>query len=137
MAAAVVLLLTMVPPYLSERYTNAAFKSWRSDLDGAYRALDRAESLNPFSDAALLAEGAIAREQGDRGRAVDAFREATERKPDEWAGHYYLGLLLANEDPEAARQELETALELSPRSAEVAKAIEEIEAQGENAPTGL
>ena len=137
MAAAVVLLLTMVPPYLSERYTNAAFKSWRSDLDGAYRALDRAESLNPFSDAALLAEGAIAREQGDRGRAVDAFREATERKPDEWAGHYYLGLLLANEDPEAARQELETALELSPRSDEVAKAIEEIEAQGENAPTGL
>ena len=136
-AVAIVLLATTMPPYLSERYTNEAYKSWRTDTDGAYRALDRAASLNPFSDAPLLAEGAIAREEGDDERALAAFREAMDRKPDEWAGHYYLALLLAPDDPEAAREELEIAQQLSPRSDDVASALDEIEAQqGGNAPPG-
>ena len=115
------LALTMVPPYLSERYTNQAYKGWRTDPEGAYSALD-GRVANPH--APLLAEGAIAREQGETERALEALREAIDRKPDEWAGHYYLALLLAREDPEAAQQELETALQLSPRSDEVAKALE-------------
>jgi hypothetical protein len=135
--AAAVLALTMIPPYLSERYVNEAYKSWQGDPEGAYRALDRAASLNPFSDAPLLAEGAIAREQEDTERAIAAFREAVDRKPDEWAGHYYLALLLASDDPQAALEELETARALSPRSDEVARAFEEIEAQSQEAPPGL
>ena len=137
-AVAVALAATMIPPYLSDRYVNEAYKSWRADTDGAYTALDRAASLNPFSDAPLLAEGAIAREQGDTARAMGAFREAIDRKPDEWAGHYYLALLLASDDADAALRELEIAEQLSPRSEEVAEAFEEIEAQSEaKAPAGL
>jgi hypothetical protein len=59
------------------------------------------------------------------------------RKPEEWAGHYYLALLLVSDDPEAARRELEAARRLSPRSDEVAKAFEELERQGPDAPPGI
>jgi O-antigen ligase len=137
-AGVIVLALTMVPPYLSERYVNKAYEIWRDNPEDAYAALDHAASLNPLSDSPLLAEGAMALERGDDERALGALREAIELKPDEWAGHYYLGLLLAEDAPEAARVQLEIALRRSPRSDEVAKALNEIEAQqGEDAPPGL
>ena len=135
--AAAVVALTMVPPYLSERYTNQAYDGWRNDTEGAYRSLDRAASLNPFSDAPLLAEGAIARQQGDDERAIEAFRDAIDRKPDEWAGHYYLALVLASDDPKAAQRELEAARALSPRSDDVERASEELEGEGAEAPPGI
>jgi hypothetical protein len=118
-----------VPLYLSDRYTSDAYRESSSDLERAYSDLDRAEDLNPFADAPLLAEGAIARQEGDRERAIDAFREATERKPDEWASRYLLGLLLAREDPAAARQELARAVELNPRSGRVRQALARVETQ--------
>jgi len=134
---AVVVALTMLPPFLSERYTDQAYRGWRSDPQGAYSALDRAATLNPFSDAPLLAEGAIARKLGEIERALAAFEEALERKPDEWVAHYYHGLLLARDDPDAARRELELAAELSPRSPDPQRALSELDRQEVSAPPGF
>ena len=74
----VVLAVSAIPPYLSERYTNQAFATWAIDLDDAYADLDRAATLNPLSEEPLMAEGAIAREAGDTERAITAFREAAD-----------------------------------------------------------
>jgi O-Antigen ligase len=127
-AAAVVLALSAVPPFLSERYVNDAYAEWRSDLNRAYDDLDRAQALNPFSDSPLLAEGAIADAAGDRRRALAAFREAQDKRPEEWATHYLLAELLAEEQPEMARAELERARELNPLSVEVDELAEELRA---------
>jgi O-antigen ligase len=132
-AAAVVLAVALatVPFYLSERYVNDAYRGWQTDLPGAYDDLDRAESLDPLSDEPALAEGSIAREAGDRSRAVKAFREAIDRTPEAWVSHFYLGELLAQEGkPEAARREFETASELNPRSAAVQQALDRPRKQG-------
>jgi hypothetical protein len=116
--------------YLSERYTDDAYRNWKTDLQGAYSDLDRAQTLNPFSDEPFLAEGGIAQEAGDRGRAVEAFREAADRTPQEWATHYLLGQLLTPRDPVAAGRELEIAAALNPRSAAVHRALVELRGQG-------
>ena len=127
-AAAVVLALSAVPPFLSERYVNDAYAEWRSDLNRAYDDLDRAQALNPFSDSPLLAEGAIADAAGDRRRALAAFREAEDNRPEEWATHYLLAELLAEEQPELARRELEQARELNPLSVEIDQLAQELRA---------
>lgn len=113
---AVALALSVVPPYLSERYTNEAFATWPLDLQRAYDDLERARSLNPLAEEPLLAEGAIAQEAGDRERAITAFRKATERRPEEWAAHYFLASLLVRQSPGLAARELDVATELNPLS---------------------
>jgi O-antigen ligase len=129
-AVVVAVAVATVPQFLSERYVNDAYRDWQSDLEGAYDDLDRAQGLDPFSDEPFLAEGSIAREAGDRARAVKAFREAIDRTPDEWVSHLYLGELLARRDPDAAERELETAAELNPRSAAVQQALDRMREQG-------
>jgi hypothetical protein len=113
-ALAAVLALSVVPPFLADRYVDAAYREWRSDRAAAYRDLDRAQALNPLSDVPLLAEGAIARESGDTGRAIDAFRRVVEDRPEEWASHYFLALLYRDREPALARRELAIARELNP-----------------------
>jgi hypothetical protein len=113
------LAISLIPPFLSERYVNDAYAGWRDDLERAYDDLDRAASLNRLSDAPFLAEGAIAQASGDRGRAINAFREAAERVPEEWATHYLLAELYATNEPGLARQELAIARALNPNSDDV------------------
>lgn len=110
------LALSAIPPWLAERHVNNAYAGWRTDLEGAYEDLDRAQQLNRLSDAPLLAEGAIARSSDDPERALSAFREAAELRPEEWATHYLLAETLADDDPSAARDEIRLALELNPLS---------------------
>lgn len=114
--AAAVLAVSLVPPYLSERYTNNAYRSWRSDLGQAFADLDRARSLNPLAEEPWLAEGVIARESGDAERELEAFRGAAEERPEEWAIHYFLALAYLDGEPNLARRELDVALELNPLS---------------------
>jgi O-antigen ligase len=118
-AGAVVVALSTVPFFLSERYVNGAYAEWRSDLTRAYQDLDRAAALTPFSDTPLLAEGAIADAAGDRERAISAFREAARERPEEWASHYLLAKLYKQDEPELARKELEKARALNPLSEEI------------------
>lgn len=118
-AALAALAISAVPPFLAERYVDDAYEVWRQDLGAAYDDLDRAASLNRLSDAPLLAEGAIARRLGDRGRAIAAFEAASERRPDGWAAHYLLAELNAPSDPALAREQIAVALALNPLDPEV------------------
>jgi tetratricopeptide (TPR) repeat protein len=118
-AGAVVLAISAVPPYLSHRYVNDAYDEWRSDPSRAYDDLDRARALNPLSADPVLAEGAIARAKGDRARAIDAFRRAAKKRPEEWASHYNLAELYARSSPRLARRELAIAKRQNPYDPEV------------------
>jgi tetratricopeptide (TPR) repeat protein len=115
----VVLAISLVPPFLSERYVNDAYGEWHTDLERAYDDLDRAASLNRLSDTPPLAEGAIAQAAGDRQHAIHALRTAADRVPDEWATHYLLAELYASRDPQQARRELKRARELNPLGPEI------------------
>ncbi len=118
-AGAIVLALSAVPPFLSERYVNDAYAGWREDLARAYDDLAHARDLNPLSDRPLLAEAAIARAAGDEERAIAVFGEAARKRPESWATHYLLAELQQRRNPRAARREIETALELNPLGEEV------------------
>ena len=67
----------------------------------------------------MLAEGAIARANGDRARAIDAFRQAARSFPEEWASHYNLAELYARSSPRRARLELAIAKRQNPYDPEV------------------
>jgi Tetratricopeptide repeat/O-Antigen ligase len=108
-------LLLAVPLYLSDRYTDRAYDEWRADRDAAYRDLDRAADLNPYIDRPLLAKGLIAGRTDDTGTALEAYREALDRQPDNYAGHYLLARLLSRLDrPVAAAAEMNAAHRLNP-----------------------
>jgi hypothetical protein len=116
---AVVLAISAIPPFLSHRYVDDAYDEWPSDPARAYDDLDRAATLNPLSADPVLAEGAIARSNGDRARAIDAFRRAADKRPEEWASHYNLAELYARSSPRLARLELAIAKRQNPYDPEV------------------
>ncbi len=118
-AGAVLLAASTVPPFLSQRYTSDAYDVWRSDPGRAYEDLDRARSLNPLSVDPILAEGAIARANGDRSRAIRAFRDAIAKRPQEWVSYYLLAVLDQRDHPALARRELAAAHVRDPRNVEV------------------
>ncbi len=119
-AGAVVLAATVVPPFLSDRYTSDAYAVWRSDPSRAYRDLDRARSLNPLSVDPVLVEGAIARANGDRQRAIAAFDDAVAKRPEEWVSYYFLALLHERRSPGLARRELARAQDRDPLNGQIA-----------------
>ena len=123
-AGAVALAISAVPPFLSHRYVDDAYDEWPSDPTRAYDDLDRAATLNPLSADPVLAEGAIARGNGDRARAIDAFRRAADMRPEEWASHYNLAELYARSSFRLARLELAIAKRQNPYDPEV-MALEE------------
>ncbi|HEY7151690.1 MAG TPA: O-antigen ligase family protein [Solirubrobacterales bacterium] len=124
--AAIVLAISTVPPFLSERYVNDAYDVWRADPGRAYDDLDRAESLNPLSVDPLLAEGAIAKANGDRSRAVQAFQDAIAKRPEEWVSYYLLAVLHRHDDPALARRELEAAHARDPQNGEIDALADEL-----------
>ena len=114
------------PPFLSERYTSDAYAVWRADPSRAYRDLDRARSLNPLSVDPLLAEGAIARANGDRRRAIAAFDDAVAKRPEEWVSYYFLALLHERRSPGLARRELAKARDRDPLNGQIAALQDEL-----------
>ncbi len=113
--------LSMLPFFLSERYTNDALRGWRSDLPRAYSDLDRAAALNPFGVRPLSAEAVIAQSAGEPQRALAALSEARQRTPQEWTLYYLEARLLAATDAESAQRALARARELNPRGEEIAR----------------
>jgi hypothetical protein len=75
--------------------------------------------LNPLSIDPVLAEGAIARADRDRARAIDAFRQAARDRPEEWAAHFNLAELYARRSPRRAHRELAIAERLNPYDPQV------------------
>jgi O-antigen ligase len=117
---AVIVALLMVPLWLSERLTDHALDTWRSDLAAAYSDLDRAASLNPLADRPYLAETVIAESSGEPERGVAAAREAQERQPEDWTAYFLEARLLARSDRAAALAALDRAEALNPRGPEIA-----------------
>jgi len=125
-AALAVFVISAIPPLLAERFVNNAYASWRTDPSRAYADLERARQLNPLSDVPLLAEGAIARADGDHERALAAFTEAARVRPEEFATHYLLAELQQDSDRLVARNEIRVALELNPLSEPVLELAAEL-----------
>ena len=118
--AAGLIAIALLPFFFSARYTNAALRSWRSDLSGAYRALGDAADLNPLSARPLAAEAYIAESSGDRARALRALSEAEDREPKNWLFYYMQARTLAQADPASARLALARARAHNPRGEEIA-----------------
>jgi hypothetical protein len=135
-AGAIALAVSTLPPFLSQRYVDDAYDSWRRDPVRAYDGLDRARALNPLSVEPLLAEGAIARASGDRRRAIDAFREATSKRPEEWVSYYLLAVLHQRRSPELARQELAAARARDPHNVEAAALADQLRPRRRGAKNG-
>jgi tetratricopeptide (TPR) repeat protein len=124
--ALALLALSAIPPFLSHRYVDQASDVWRQDLDQAYGDLERARDLNPLSDWPYLIEGEIAREAGDRERAIDAFSKAIDKRPEQWAARYRLAELQADTQPLLARNQIRAALELNPLAPEIRRLAKEL-----------
>jgi hypothetical protein len=124
-ALAVIAVVAMLPPLMSERYTNNALRDWQPDLAGAYSDLERAADLNPLSDRPLATEAVIAEEAGEPQRALAALSRAQERVPDEWTLYYLEARVLAGIDPVSAVRALEEARALNPLGEEIAALEEE------------
>jgi hypothetical protein len=130
--AAVLLAVSVVAPFLAERYVGSAYSGWRDDPARAQEDLDRARDLNRLSIEPTLAEGGIARAAGQRERAIAAFEEAADERPDDWTPHYFLAELHRRSDPRRAQAEFEAALELNPHSRD----LEELEERLAEDPAG-
>lgn len=91
-ALAILGLLVLVPPYLSQRYVDQASSGWEADPAEAFDDLDRAAALNPLSSTPRVTEGTIAVSLERAGRARRAFREALEIE-DGWYPRMELALL--------------------------------------------
>jgi tetratricopeptide (TPR) repeat protein len=123
---AMVLAVSLIPPWIAARHQERAVAAWRSDPTGAFADLDRAAGANPLSALPLLSKGTIAIQLGRSGIARTAFRDAI-RREDNWLPHFQLALL----DAEAGRfrpagREIRRAAELSASDVFVKNAAAEI-----------
>jgi len=111
----VVALLALVPAYLSVRYLNRAEERAATDVNGAFKDLDRAESLNSASLDPVLAEGRIAIAARRYDRAAQAFEDSLTVE-DNWLAYYELALIDASRGQFArASEELQVARSLNSR----------------------
>jgi hypothetical protein len=115
LAAAVAIAL----PYAALRYGERATEIWRADPAAAYRDLDRAWSLDPFSATPKLNEGTIAIQRAELPRARAAFEAALDRE-NGWLAHFELALVLAAQgDRGAGMRQLDAAQALNPKEAAI------------------
>ena len=118
-AVLVLVAVTMVPLFFSASYTNHALRTSGSDLSGAYRDLDRAADLNPWSSQPLAAKASIAGAAGDEPTALRAINDAIDRTPGEWILYWQKAKVLAKSDPAAARVALAQARARNPTGPEI------------------
>ncbi len=118
-AALVLVAVTMVPLFFSARYTNHALRTSASDLSGAYRDLDRASDLNPWSSQPLAAKASVAEAAGDEPTALRAINDAIQRTPEEWILYWQKAKVLAGSNPAAARAALAQAGARNPTGPEI------------------
>lgn len=102
--------------WLSARYVDSASRSWRSEPSQAYRMLDRARALDPFSDEPDLVAGTIAEQRRDHPRMKTAFERALERNRSSWYARLELGIAeYLTGHRSAALDQLKRARTLNPR----------------------
>jgi tetratricopeptide (TPR) repeat protein len=113
-AAAALVALSMIPFFLSETYSNRGIRTGTSDPGAAYADLGRAADWNPLTSFPLLGEAFIAREEGDRARALSALDEAEGRNPEDWQPYFMEAQLLKSVDRAKAQAALARARALNP-----------------------
>lgn len=118
-ALALALALVAAPLFLSDRYSNRAAAETKSDPAAAIQDYDRAAKLNPLSDLPLLGKGMVAASVGERAVALQAYGQAADRVPNDFAPYYLTAGELWPEKPRAARAALAKARSLNPRGPEV------------------
>jgi hypothetical protein len=128
--AAGIAAVSMVPFFLSERYTDHALDTWQADIDNAYSELDDAADLNPTSARPLVTEAVIAESAGDRQRALSALDQAERRTPDEWTLYYLEARILVPIDPAGAQRALAEARRLNPVGPELDEVAAQLDAPG-------
>jgi tetratricopeptide (TPR) repeat protein len=105
-------LISLVPAYLSLRFTERAEAEWPHDAQAAYKDLDRAAYLNPLSSQPDLTLGEIAAARNEDARAVHAYEQAIE-KEDNWYPHFELSILASQHgERRRALAQMSTALRL-------------------------
>ncbi len=108
--------------YLSERLAVLGVQNGVAGrTEVAYRQLDVAADLDPFSDTALLATAEIARRQGDDERALTALDRAEARQPENALTYVIRARVLSSTDRREAQLQLRRVAELNPRSADLEK----------------
>jgi O-antigen ligase len=125
-AAAGLAALSVVPFFLSERYTNHAIRNSDADAQAAFADLDRAADLDPLSSTPLIAEAVIAERLGDRPRALDAVAGAERRNPDDWQAYFVEARVASADDPARARVASGRALQLNPQDPGVQQQAEQL-----------
>jgi tetratricopeptide (TPR) repeat protein len=115
-AAALLAAVSLAAPWLADRYVDQAGRSWRSDPEGAFSALDRAASLNPLSPNPDLTAGTIAVSLGRLPEAERHFSAALERDDKDGYTNLQLGALASEQGRrrEALRR-IRRAVVLNPR----------------------
>ncbi|MDP2710651.1 MAG: O-antigen ligase family protein [Solirubrobacteraceae bacterium] len=116
-----------IRPWLAAEHVDFAARTWTTDLERAYEALERAGELNPFSDEASVLAGTIASRRGERSRARAAFARAVERTPEHWYAQQMLGIeqaLIGRRAAALAR--LERARRLNPLEPTTIEAIAQV-----------
>ena len=117
-AAAVVLGLSFLLPWLAALQVDRAVDGFADDAAAAFDRLDSAERLNRLSTEAQLTAASIALSVGDTARARTELAEALERDPDTAYALLQLGLLAASEGQrEEALRLLRRVRALAPRDA--------------------
>lgn len=120
LVAAIAFSLAIIPLYLSERLAVLGVQNGVAGRTAAaYRQLDVAADLDPFSDTALLATAELARREGDEERALTALDRAEARQPENALTYAIRARVLAATDPREARLQLRRVAELNPRSADI------------------
>jgi hypothetical protein len=115
-AAAVLVVVSFVFPWLSALETRRALQVWVHDPAGALRDLHRASRLNPLSSRPDLLAGAIASRTNDVPRMASAFERAVDRSPRDWYAHLELAMAYAAlHDRRRALAELALSRRLNPR----------------------
>jgi O-Antigen ligase len=129
-ALAAVALLAL-PLYLSSRYAQRAYGESAANPRAAIADLDRAARLNPLDAKPLLVKGEIESGLGERGKAMEAWRQAIGREPENYAAYYFMARELVGVNPSAARTRLQRALALDPHD----RALQSLQGRLEGAAT--
>ena len=128
---ALVAMLSLAAPWLSEREVQSAARIWPKAPLAAYARLGDAAKLNPLSDRAYLVEGSIALRFGDLARARAAFSKALKRVPDDAYATLELGAIASEMGAHRmALALLERAVFLNPRDPLTRQALKTVQKGG-------
>jgi hypothetical protein len=136
--AALLVGLSVVPPWLSAREQRRATEIAAASPDAALKRLERAAWLNPLSPVPDKAAAIIEMRRGRYAAAAAALRKAFERDSGDSGLHLLLGVVESEAGrPLRARQLVAQAHRLAPRDEVVAATLRELRRAGRVDPRSL